>query len=434
MSVQQLNEALLDYKEKLQTIEKAVNKDNSFPSKEQIFALLTSRDIIRVLLIDCKEKLNNPELLVDLDSRLEKISYTINKVVDLPQARKSFHPTRKAWWWWLSMANVNPINWWDKYDKVWNFLSVLFLGISLILMFFVSTGFLSGERDAIAAIVVTLQTSFVTIVGGSIFTEEGRKIVDKIFTNIGIPVHFRQESRLIASFCLCLILLLTYISLPKVSVFYNNKGLIYYEQEALISAQKNYERAIALNEDYAEARYNLGLVFEDLSQEELAIKQYSIAGRLGSLKANNNLARLYIRSDTDKIDKAVYLLLEGLGNINTIKNSHSDSEWTQLEYSLLKNLGWARLKQKRYGEAKAVLQEAIDLDKKSASAYCLLGQAMEKEIESKLESASLLNYPQIVTMFENCIKLANPRGDIDEDKWLGIAQKKIKPYINQSNN
>ncbi|NEP59741.1 MAG: tetratricopeptide repeat protein [Symploca sp. SIO2G7] len=431
MSSQQLEEALLDYQEKLQTIEKIVNQDHSLPSKEEIFALLTARDIILVLLVDSTQKiLENPYLLVDLDSRLEKLSGIINKVIDLPQSRKSFHPNRKAWWWWLSFAMEPSRSWWDKYDKLWNFLSILFLGISLVLMFYVTTGFLSGERDAIAAIVVTVQTACATAIGGVIFTEEGIKILDKVFNYLNIPVNFRQESRLITSFTLCVTLLLVLISFPKISEFYNNQGLNHYQKGALVSAQRSYERAIALNQDYAEARYHLGLVLEDLSQEDLAIQEYSIAGINGMITANNNLARLYIKND--KNTEAVAILLKNLDKIHQEEASGSEPEQTQLKYSLLKNLGWARLNQARYEEAKVSLETAIDLDQGSAPAYCLLGQVLEKEIELNPGEDSSSKIQQIITPFENCIKYASPL-DIDQDMWLGIARKKINQYTKQSN-
>ncbi|NES24974.1 MAG: tetratricopeptide repeat protein [Symploca sp. SIO3E6] len=427
MSSQRLNEALVDYQEKLEIIEKKVNQDQS-PSKVEVFALLTSRDIILALLMDGTQATwDNPHLLVDLDTRLEQLSETINKVIDLPQARKSFHPSRKAWWWWLSFATESPVSWWDKYDKLWNALSILFLGISLVLMFYVTTGFLSGEPDAIAAIVVTVQTSIVTAIGGVVFTEEGRKILDKVFHYISIPVNFRQETRLITSFVLFLILLLIFICLPKVAEFYNNQGLKYYAQGALISAQKNYERAIALNQDYAEARYNLGLVLEDLSQEELAIQEYSIAGISGLIEANNNLARLYIKSD--KSTEAVAILLKNLEEIHKIEASDAEGESNLLKYSLLKNLGWARLNQARYEEAKVSLEAAIELDPGSAPAYCLLGQVIEQDIQSNPGEDSSSNIQQIIPLFENCIKYASPL-DIDEDMWLGIAREKFNQYIN----
>jgi len=432
MSGQRLEEAVLDYQEKLQTIEKIVNQNQSLPSKEQIFALLTARDIILVLLIDgTPEKLERPYLLVDLDSRLEKLSETINKVIDLPKSRKSFHPSENAWWWWLSFTRDSPVSWWDKYDKLWNFLSIIFLGISLVLMFDVTTGFLSGEPDAIAAIVVTVQTSVVTAISGVIFSEQGRKVLDKVFNYINIPIKFHQETRLFVSFGFCLILLLIFLALPKVAEFYNNQGLKHYQEDALISAKRNYERAIGLNQDYAAARYHLGLVFEDLSQEDMAIKEYTIAGISGMIEANNNLARLYIKSD--KNAEAVAILLKNLEKIHKIEASDTKPEWKQLKYSLLKNLGWARLNQARYEEAKTHLEEAIDLDQESAPAYCLLGQVIEQEIKLTSEADFSAKIQQIITTFENCVQYAS-RLDIDQDMWLGIAQKKINQYNNQSAN
>ena len=93
----------------------------------------------------------------------------------------------------------------------------------------------------------------------------------------------------------------------------------------------------------------------------------------------------------------------------------------QIQYSLLKNLGWARLKQGRYEEAKDALEAAttIDLSQKPASAYCLLAQALE-ELDNNKESLKEALF--------NCENHSPNPNNPEEEEWVYQAQQKLKNY------
>jgi tetratricopeptide (TPR) repeat protein len=101
---------------------------------------------------------------------------------------------------------------------------------------------------------------------------------------------------------------------------------------------------------------------------------------------------------------AVDLLLKGL-----LLAEH-DAE----KYALHKNLGWARLGQGRYAEAKAELMAAIDLDKEQAPAYGLLAQALEALGEKE----------DALVAWENCLRYASSYRP-DEDTWIGLARLRL---------
>jgi uncharacterized protein HemY len=86
-----------------------------------------------------------------------------------------------------------------------------------------------------------------------------------------------------------------------------------------------------------------------------------------------------------------------------------------VKYALLKNLGWARLGQKRYGEANVHLQSAIALGGKSATAHCLLAQVLEAQ--SDLKGAQ--------RQWETCRQSADVQNP-DEDVWMGMAQQRLE--------
>jgi len=193
---------------------------------------------------------------------------------------------------------------------------------------------------------------------------------------------------------------------PKISEaapeIYNNRGLENYLAERLPQAISDFSKALELDPDFAETHYNLGSLYEDLRDFDRARSEYRLAMLGGLTAAYNNLARLYILEKD--YAAAVGLLLKGL------KLAQLDGEKSALQ----KNLGWARLGQGRYAEAKAELLTAIDLDRKQASAYGLLAQALEG-LGEKVEA---------LVAWENCLRYASSYRP-DEDTWIDLARQRL---------
>jgi Flp pilus assembly protein TadD len=183
---------------------------------------------------------------------------------------------------------------------------------------------------------------------------------------------------------------------------YNDRGVENYLAERLPQAVSDFTKALELDPNFAETHYNLGSLYEDLRDFDRARSEYRLAMLGGLTAAYNNLARLYIL-EKDYV-AAVDLLLKGL------KLAEHDAE----KYALRKNLGWARLGQGRYAEAKAELLTAIDLDRKQASAYGLLAQALEG-LGEKVEA---------LVAWENCLRYASSYRP-DEDTWIDLARQRL---------
>lgn len=96
--------------------------------------------------------------------------------------------------------------------------------------------------------------------------------------------------------------------------------------------------------------------------------------------------------------------------LKELKQAEHDAE----RYALRKNLGWVRLGQGRYAEAKAELLTAIGLDGEQAAAYGLLAQALE----------ALGEKGEAVVVWENCLRYASSYRP-DEDTWIDLARQRL---------
>ncbi len=183
---------------------------------------------------------------------------------------------------------------------------------------------------------------------------------------------------------------------------YNDSGVEHYLADRLPLAVSDFCLALKRDPNFAETHYNLGSVYEDLRHFDRAREEYRIAMLGGLAAAYNNLARLYILEKD--YTAAVDLLLKGL-KLAEHKAEH---------YALWKNLGWARLEQGRYADAKACLQTAIDLEREQAPAYCLLAQALEKLGEDV----------EALIAWENGLRYASSYRP-DEDAWIETARQRL---------
>jgi len=149
---------------------------------------------------------------------------------------------------------------------------------------------------------------------------------------------------------------------------YNNLALTCQQLNDYRCVADNYQKAFQLKPNNWEGHYGLGSFYDDRGKYDLAEQQYKLAieiDRDRAVGAISNLSRL--KNIQKEPAAAAALALQGL-------NHAQDPE---AQAALYKNLGWARLEQKRYVEAKNFLQKAAQLDSQRIDAYCLLAQAKE---------------------------------------------------------
>ncbi|AOY80628.1 tetratricopeptide repeat protein [Moorena producens JHB] len=404
-----LDEALKTYEIALDNLE-----DSASPmSEEQIIAVLNARDFVQAAgQAQVYPSYHQQKKLVALDVRLKQNAWQISKVIDFASWRTSLEPRDTAWWWHLETeAELARWQWWDW---LWRGLSIagwtanLGLLIDLLPRFLIAgTGFAGAVAIAFPSLLTVLQAI-------SELTETGKEGFDKLLIRLGIPKHFHAEAQLGATELLLLILLGFNFYLPNFSNFSNRRGFENYNKGQLASAEAHYQQALALNPDNVKAHYNLALVYEDLQQFDKARTQYQFAVKGGFVKAYNNLGRLHILNNKPSL--AIPLLLKGLAK--------AEQASIKVKYDLMKNLGWARLKQQRWYEAEKFLLGAVSIGSSQegskrisnrGSAHCLLAQVYQ----GQNQKTKALNQWQKCCQFGSS---ANP----DEDLWLGLAHKKLK--------
>jgi tetratricopeptide (TPR) repeat protein len=388
-------QALARYTTALSVLEQAISQ----ATPEQILEILLARDVIATLLKD-KTLEPIPELvsLAGLDLRLKKHAIAIATQVKLPEWRASFQPSSEAWWWFFAppLPAASPWEWFR------NVLSAICVAVALGLLLDIAPRFLSGGPDTWGAFAVIGQSLLTLLTAGGALTKAGQEGLERLLTHLTIPKTYYAGIKFGVTLIILGILLAFRLALPAISIGYNNNGLANYQAGHFASALSDYQRALKLNPDYAEAHYNLGLLYEDLQDLDQAKIAYQLAARSGLDAAYNNLARLYIREK--KYTEAVPLLLAG-------QDQAQDNE---VRYDLLKNLGWARLGQGRYAEAGQLLQEAIALTNERAPAHCLLAQVLEAQTQIN----------EARTEWEQCLAFASSRQP-DEDAWIGMARERL---------
>ncbi|MEG5083433.1 tetratricopeptide repeat protein [Microcoleus sp. AT8-B4] len=193
------------------------------------------------------------------------------------------------------------------------------------------------------------------------------------------------------------------IGLPELASFFNNRAFENYKANRFADTQQAYELALWVDPKSRTALYNLGWLCEEVQDLECAREKYLQAAKLGLPAAYSNLARLYI-VDKKNYPAAVHFLWQGL------KLAEDD----RVKYSLLKNLGWARLEQGRYSEALQHLDEAIKIDSEGPATYCLKAQVLEK----------IKNTKEALPQWKICLKYADSQ-EFDEDIWIGMARQRL---------
>ncbi len=149
---------------------------------------------------------------------------------------------------------------------------------------------------------------------------------------------------------------------------FNNLALVCQQLQDFPCVINNYEKLFELKPRSWEGHYGLGSFYDDLGKYDLAEEQYKNAIKFSNnsaVDAITNLSRL--KNKSGKYKDAIALSFQAL----------SKTKAPGSQSAAYKNLGWAKLEQKNYKEAKEYLEKATKLDPNRTDAYCLLAQAQE---------------------------------------------------------
>lgn len=435
MTTPSLHQAVERYEASIAALEAAGDR----LSAEQVLEVLVARDLIRSS-INLKPRATVREVLADmkawllhrkprssyqrwlrrvkyLDARLNQKAETINRAINLQDWQLLLHQPERDWLWLLQPPTEVPFR--DRFDWLWQGLSIAFLTISLSLLTDIAMRFFEGGPDALGAFAVIVPSVLGLLTGGGALTKTGKQAIEDILSSLRIARHWWDEVNCLFSLFLLMSLITFWMLLPQIARIYEARADVAYRQGHLINAEAGYNRALKLNPTQLDLHYKLGQLYEDVFEVDRSIGEYQIAVRGAqegdSYKAHDRLARLYLlKGGAENNSKAVSLINEGL----SLSQAKGDQD---VLYANYKNLGWARLQQQRYTESQDALQRAIRLFPNHAAAYCLLAQAQD----------GLKNSPAALTAWEQCLRYANQK-DPDEDYWIGLALKRFEAARSKS--
>ncbi|MEB3884613.1 tetratricopeptide repeat protein [Lyngbya sp. CCY1209] len=154
----------------------------------------------------------------------------------------------------------------------------------------------------------------------------------------------------------------------KIGRLFNQMGYRKFMKGEYITAKSYWLWAIQFHPQLGAAHFNLGSIYDNLQEIDLAKEHYNLAKNYqakGKYSAASNLARLEILAGNSEA---------AIASISPILD---EVEIDSIRAALLKNLGWAYFAQGRHSEAEEQLKEAIALEPSSVAAYYLLAQVKE---------------------------------------------------------
>lgn len=460
--VKSFNQLFNDYRFAL----KAIEPPKQFVTAAKVLALLQARDELEEALLrhydPVGDRPSDSQLidLLALDERLRNCAGVMYDAAPLDEWRRTLRPDPEAWWWYLRRP-MHPL---DRYDWLWNALSIVPLTATVSLLLDMSSRLVNGEF-LVGSFAVAIQSVLTLLTASSVLTETGQRAMRIMFESLRVPSYLRQELKLGLSIAVFLLALTIHSTLPVWSDHYLTMGkqellgrslvetqgamaisdIPLTEDVSIAKARFHFERAIAIDPESIEGHYFLGRTYEEMQDFKSARFYYQQALAEDFIHAYNALAYLYIRDD--ELDKAYDLLLEGVRRADRVRSAavssvggpkegkdklnpptteNAEAIDVELIYALTKNLGWVRLRQGHYEDAEIALDDAIaayeDLQRENpitadvigGIAYCLYADALDKQ-----------DRPQEALPFWKQCQLTCDASLAEQDRFLRIASERL---------
>ena len=151
---------------------------------------------------------------------------------------------------------------------------------------------------------------------------------------------------------------------PNSPILYNIRASCYKANGQINASIKDYEKAVTLKPDYAEAYYNLGITFRELGQLEAALKSYekALAIKHEYPEAHNNLGSVLL--DLGSLDSATDHFEWALAFKPNYPEAHN-------------NLGVVARKLEKLDKAIKSFNKAIDIQPNYVQAHSNLGNILQ---------------------------------------------------------
>ncbi|MEM7796913.1 MAG: tetratricopeptide repeat protein [Cyanobacteria bacterium P01_C01_bin.118] len=429
-----------DYQTLIGHYQKALNvlKDNPQPQLADILDVLLARDAIHQV---SPQQISSGQALItlqELDQRLKDCQALIaDHLKALLPLKKQLGITSAAWWW--PSPHPPKQSWLSKQDWLWQMGSIIFLSASASLVLNTAARFWGGGIGSAGTLPIVAQSVLTLVAGKGALTASGREAWQKFLKKQNISEAYWHEWSFGAAGAVFVCVAAIHGSLPWVATWYNDWGWQHYQSRRLDSALSDYQTALSLRPDYPEAQFHTGLVYEDLQQYDQAKEKYQVVVESDLenmpldvwLSAHNNLARLYLVEGNER--DAAPLLIRAQNKVDA-DLADTDAKIADVNYNLLKNLGWVRLNQQRYDEAKTELLEAIDFDQNILQAPPIKDELIEMSLHKETGSARAAAYCLLAQVedAQQQLKKANEAWDQclsnavlvdpDENAWVGMYE------------
>jgi Tfp pilus assembly protein PilF len=423
IELKSLENALQYYQNNLDKFEK-ISSDRELT---QIgLKLLRSRDAVekQIQLQDIDDSDNTYIELIDIDQKLSKLDRRLKKAasrfankINLSEWRQRLAQSEEAWWWNIEISKT--VSLWDRFDWLWDFITLIALAISASFMFMIFKSLSVGDFSIIETFSTIAQVAGLAVLSQGALTQTGREKVSLLLIRLNLPSKFHSEALLLISLILLGII---YFSHYKLNIYYTEEGRKQYQQGLLSQAELTYLRGLEIDPEDKKLHTALGKIHESLGNLKEAVKQYSISTHSGELEGVNNLGRSLINykgaGKNPEVLAEAFLLL----GFQHAELENDDSEDAKvLRYQLSRNLGWATLKQKKYDIAEYFLKKAIRIDESipesqqgSGMAYCFLAHVYDQKDQYAQQSQYQKYSDQ---NWLKCLHRAHPE-TIYEYKWL----------------
>ncbi|MFN7716678.1 MAG: tetratricopeptide repeat protein [Pseudanabaenaceae cyanobacterium] len=407
------------------------NQSDTTPINEKdALSVLVARDELEHLITQ-NIRLSVTEILTiaDLDHKLAKYHTILLNSINVAQFHDLLHPPKNHWWWFVPADESleEQIDPWDRFDWVFNLLSMAFLAGFASLATQVIPIVFSNGLSILESVGFLGPGAVLTMIGSNLRGGEGRDKFIKAMGNLGVPAKFCSEVTCLLALILFSAAYVARQSLPKYyfqSLF--DEGVSLYKQSRLIRAQESLNAALKLPDSdpkqLSEVFNYLGLIEESTGQYSKAIEYYDRSILLDNKEAISNISRVYIAKE-DLLTAETYLKLGIQRTSDT-----NDTKDKILQFNLRRNLGRVYLEGKRYKEAEVELETARTirsqyLDKEQffgkGMASCFLAVVYEKTDR----------YAESVPIWQECREISKPE-TLDEYRAIVKFKPEIAIYIN----
>ncbi|MFM6322961.1 MAG: tetratricopeptide repeat protein, partial [Microcystis panniformis] len=210
------------------------------------------------------------------------------------------------------------------------------------------------------------------------------------------------------------------IELAPRAFWYSNRGIIYYNQQKYKLALDDFNKAIELNPNYAEAYGNRGLLYYNQQKYELALSDFNKA-----IEINPNLVEAYYnRGNLYRLQQKYELALSDYNKaIKLNKNA----------WFAMMGIGLVKYEQGSISEAIKQWEKALIINNQSAEIQLALAVAFyhqgEKDKALKLAESALSINSQLANI--DFLKKILRTNKIFADVQKLLAHPELKNYVNQ---